>query len=154
MSAYIRNRYIITLWINFFLGPFARHSAASFGSLPSSLFRVDAQLLAGVVIFLDACDLYVARHDLYCAQRQKLLESRLNMGPKAEKTMIQKIITAIGAPVFIGAIVLMVFDHRFEWSPAVPAYISILGDILAALGILMYFFVVKENRYAAAAVEV
>lgn len=92
--------------------------------------------------------IYIARSD------KKLLESRLNMGPKAEKTMIQKIITAIGAPVFIGAIVLMVFDHRFEWSPAVPAYISILGDILAALGILMYFFVVKENRYAAAAVEV
>ena len=48
----------------------------------------------------------------------------------------------------------MVFDHRFGWSPAVPDYLSILGDALAALGILIYFFVVKENRYAAASVRV
>jgi protein-S-isoprenylcysteine O-methyltransferase Ste14 len=40
------------------------------------------------------------------------------------------------------------------WSPAVPAWLSVLGDVLGALGILTYFFVVKANRYAAAAVEV
>jgi protein-S-isoprenylcysteine O-methyltransferase Ste14 len=48
----------------------------------------------------------------------------------------------------------MVFDHRFGWSSAVPAYLSIFGDALGALGILVYFFVVKENRYAAATVQV
>lgn len=92
--------------------------------------------------------IYIALHD------KKLLESRMNMGPTAEKASIQKFITALGLPLFIAAIVIMVFDHRFGWSPAVPDYLSILGDALAALGILIYFFVVKENCYAAASVRV
>jgi protein-S-isoprenylcysteine O-methyltransferase Ste14 len=92
--------------------------------------------------------IYIARTD------KKLLESRLNIGPKAEKTATQKIITALGVPVNVAAIVTMVLDHRFGWSPPVPALASIVGDILGALGILMYFLVVRENRYAAAAVQV
>jgi protein-S-isoprenylcysteine O-methyltransferase Ste14 len=92
--------------------------------------------------------IYIALHD------KMLLASRLRGGPIAEKTSSQKIITAIGSLVFVVAIVVMVFDHRFGWSPAVPAYLSILGDALGALGILVYFFVVKENRYAAATVQV
>ena len=91
--------------------------------------------------------IYMARHDT------KLLESRLRMGPTAEKTLAQKIITAFGSGIFVGFVV-MVFDHRFGWSPAVPAALSIFGDVLAALGIFIYFLVVKENRYAAATVDV
>ena len=48
----------------------------------------------------------------------------------------------------------MVLDHRLGWSPPVPADISVLGDALGALGILVYFMVVKENRFAAASVQV
>jgi protein-S-isoprenylcysteine O-methyltransferase Ste14 len=92
--------------------------------------------------------IYIALHD------KKLLESRLRGGPMAEKTSAQKIITAVGLLVFVAAIPVMVFDHRFGWSPAVPAYPSILGDALGALGILVYLFVVKENRYAAGVVQV
>ena len=99
-------------------------------------------------LFTSLATIYIALHD------KRLLERRINMGPTAEKTSTQKIITAIGAPLFIGAIVIMVFDHRFGWSPAVPACVSVLGDALAALGILIYYFVVRENRYAAAAVVV
>lgn len=94
------------------------------------------------------CTIYLALHD------KKLLESRMRMGPRAEKTSAQKTITAIGSLIFIPATVIIVFDHRFAWSPAVPAYISILGDALGALGILLYFFVIKENRYAAATIDV
>jgi protein-S-isoprenylcysteine O-methyltransferase Ste14 len=91
---------------------------------------------------------YIALHD------KALLESRLRGGPTAEETLAQKIITAVGLLVFVAAIVVMVFDHRFGWSPAVPAYLSVLGDALGALGILVYLFVVKENRYAAGTVKV
>lgn len=48
----------------------------------------------------------------------------------------------------------MVLDHRFGWSRPVPAYISILGNALAVLGILIYFLVVRVNRFAASTVEV
>jgi protein-S-isoprenylcysteine O-methyltransferase Ste14 len=101
-----------------------------------------------LAILTSLATIYIALTDT------KLLESRMRMGPTAEKTAIQKIITALGSLVFIPAIVLTVLDHRFGWSPAVPASISILGDILCALGILVYVLVVRENRFAAATVDV
>jgi protein-S-isoprenylcysteine O-methyltransferase Ste14 len=85
---------------------------------------------------------------------QKLLESRLCVGPTAETTPAQKIIVTIGLPVFVAAIIIMVLDHRFHWSPPVPAYLSILGDAFGVLGILIYFLVIRENRYAASTVKV
>jgi protein-S-isoprenylcysteine O-methyltransferase Ste14 len=92
--------------------------------------------------------IYMALHD------KPLLESRLRMGPTVEKTAVQKIITSVGQLVFGAMFVIMALDHRFGWSPVVPAYLSILGDVLGALGILIYFLVVKENRFAAGAVDV
>jgi protein-S-isoprenylcysteine O-methyltransferase Ste14 len=91
--------------------------------------------------------IYIALND------QQLLESRLHLGPTAEKTTTQKIITSIAGPVFTAAIVVMVFDHRFGWSPAVPTALVLLGDVLAVAGIGVYFFVVRENRYAAATID-
>jgi protein-S-isoprenylcysteine O-methyltransferase Ste14 len=92
--------------------------------------------------------IYIALHD------KQLLESRLRAGPRAETTSAQKMITAIGMPVFVASIVIMVFDHRFGWSSAMPAWLSLFADALVALGILMYFFVVRENRFAASTVQV
>lgn len=92
--------------------------------------------------------IYLALHD------RRLLARRVRAGPTAEKTAAQKVITGVGFVVFAGALVIMVLDHRFGWSPPVPAAISILGDALGALGILVYFLVVRENRYAAATIEV
>lgn len=84
---------------------------------------------------------------------RKLLESRLRAGPTVERTATQKVITTVGLVVFVAAMVLMVLDHRFGWSPPVPAYLSIIGDALGAFGLLIYFLVVRENRYAAATIE-
>jgi protein-S-isoprenylcysteine O-methyltransferase Ste14 len=92
--------------------------------------------------------IYIALND------EELLERRMRIGPTAERTPIQKIITTVGALVSVAAAVLMVLDHRFGWSPAVPAAVSILGNALGVLGILVHFFVVRENRFAAATVDV
>ena len=92
---------------------------------------------------------------IYMAVYDKpLLESRLQMGPAIEKTPVQKIIASSAQLVLIAVFVIMSLDHRFRWSPPMPAYLSILGDVLCALGILVYFFVVRENRFAAATVRV
>jgi protein-S-isoprenylcysteine O-methyltransferase Ste14 len=91
---------------------------------------------------------YIAIHD------PKLFERRVTMGPAAEKTRTQKIITTIGMPVFVLAFVAMTFDHRFRWSPAVPAWVSISGDILIVLALYVYYLVTKENSYAGATVGV
>ena len=92
--------------------------------------------------------IYMALND------RELLESRLRMGPTAEKTSAQKVITAVGFVVFVAALVIIVLDHRLGWSPRVPAYLSTSGDALAVLEILIYFLVVSENRYAASTIEV
>ena len=91
---------------------------------------------------------YLARYD------KPLLERRLRAGPTAEKTSAQKIITAVGGLVFVGSLVVSILDHRFGWSPAVPAWLSLLGDAFGGLGFLIYFLVIRANRYAAATVEV
>jgi protein-S-isoprenylcysteine O-methyltransferase Ste14 len=92
--------------------------------------------------------LYMAFYD------KKLLESRLRLGPRVEQRPTQKLILLLGMLVYVAAIVIMVLDHRFGWSPAVPAWLSILGDALGVLGILIYFLVIRENRYAASTVQV
>ena len=91
---------------------------------------------------------YIAIHD------PKLFERRMTMGPAAEKTRTQKIITTVGLPVFLVALEAMVFDHRFGWSPAVPEWVSIAGNILIVLGLYVYYLVTQENTYAASTVSV
>jgi protein-S-isoprenylcysteine O-methyltransferase Ste14 len=85
---------------------------------------------------------------------KKLLESRLRLGPTVEKRSKQKVIVIVGLLIYVAAFVIIVFDHRFGWSPVVPAWLSLLGDALGALGLLIYFLVIRENRYAASTVQV
>ncbi len=92
--------------------------------------------------------IYMARHD------KPLLESRLRTGPTVEKTGTQRLITSISQVLVPGVFLIMPLDHRFGWSPVVPAHLSILGDVLGALGMLIYFLVVRENRFASATVDV
>lgn len=92
--------------------------------------------------------IYMAIYD------KPLLQSRLRMGPTVEKMAVQKIITSVGFLFFYGVFAVMILDHRFGWSPDVPAYLSVLGNVLSVLGILVYFLVIKENRFAAATVDV
>jgi protein-S-isoprenylcysteine O-methyltransferase Ste14 len=92
--------------------------------------------------------IYMALND------RALLKSRLRMGPTAETSATQKMITTVGFAVFVAALVVMALDHRFGWSPHVPATFSILGDALAVLGVVIYYFVVKENHYAASTIAV
>ncbi len=91
---------------------------------------------------------YLALYD------KQLLERRLHAGPTAEKTSAQKVITAVGGLIFVGSLVGSILDHRFGWSPAVPAWLSLLGDAFGGLGFLIYFLVIRANRYAASTVEV
>jgi protein-S-isoprenylcysteine O-methyltransferase Ste14 len=94
-----------------------------------------------------ATTVYLAIYD------PKLLERRLQVGPKAEKEKTQKIAVALAMVGFIALIVLPGFDHRFRWS-SMPPYISLAGDVLIALGFLLIFFVLKENPFGASTVQV
>jgi protein-S-isoprenylcysteine O-methyltransferase Ste14 len=83
----------------------------------------------------------------------KLLERRVNAGPGAEKEKSQRIVQFAAQIAFIAVIVFPSVDHRFAWS-AVPPYIAVAGDVLVALGLLIVFFVFKENTFTSAIIEV
>jgi protein-S-isoprenylcysteine O-methyltransferase Ste14 len=48
--------------------------------------------------------------------------------------------------------VLPAIDHRFHWS-SVPVLAVIAGDVLVALGLLIVFFVFRQNQFASASIE-
>lgn len=90
---------------------------------------------------------YLARHNPVALQR------RMRAGPRAEPRKAQKFIIT-GS--FLGLFVIMVFsavDHRFHWSH-VPAWLSVVGDILVATGLGIAMLVIVQNNYAAATVQV
>ena len=87
------------------------------------------------------------------AKNPAALERRMQAGPAAETRPLQKLIISF-AFVSLGAtIVLSALDFRFGWS-SVPAAISVIGDVLVALGLGISMIVTIQNGYAAANVKV
>ncbi|MCA2241029.1 MULTISPECIES: methyltransferase family protein [Mycobacterium] len=81
------------------------------------------------------------------------LQRRMRAGPRAEPRTAQKFIIT-GS--FLGLFATMVFsalDHRFDWS-SVPAWLSLLGDVLVAIGLGIAMLVIVQNSYAGATVTV
>ena len=79
-----------------------------------------------------------------------LLARRVN---NTEKEQTQKFIHFFINLVFVAASVVSALDHRFGWS-AVPTYGVVAGDVLVALGMLIIFFVFRENTFTASTVQV
>ena len=81
------------------------------------------------------------------------LRRRMQAGPAAETRPLQKLIISF-AFVSLGAtIVLSALDFRFGWS-SVPPAISVIGDMLVALGLGIAMLVVIQNSYASANITV
>jgi protein-S-isoprenylcysteine O-methyltransferase Ste14 len=103
--------------------------------------------LAVFFVAILAITLYLMKKD------PKLLERRVNAGPRAEKEKSQKIIQVLATIAFIAVLAFPAFDHRFSWSP-VPPYVAVAGDVLVVLGLLIVFLVFKENTYTAGVITV
>jgi len=98
-----------------------------------------------------ACTLLI---DIYLLKNDpKLLERRLKAGPGSEKEQSQKIIQAMAMVAFVAIFVFSALDHRFGWAP-VPPYVSVIGDILVALGLYFVFLVFKENSFTSGIIEI
>jgi protein-S-isoprenylcysteine O-methyltransferase Ste14 len=81
------------------------------------------------------------------------LKRRMQVGPAAETRPLQKIIITF-AFLSIGAmIVVSALDFRFGWS-SVPAAVSVVGDVLVAVGLLIAMITTIQNGYAAANINV
>ena len=81
-----------------------------------------------------------------------LLERRKNVGPAAEQNVAQRIIMSIAFVSIFGLLVYCALDYRFAWSP-VPGWVSLLGDVLIALGLFINLLVFKENSYGGSTVQ-
>jgi protein-S-isoprenylcysteine O-methyltransferase Ste14 len=88
--------------------------------------------------------IYLAKND------PNLLARRVKT---TEKEKSQKIIRFLVNLTFATVIVVSVLDHRFGWS-TVSSYVVAAGDILVTLGLLIIFFVFKENTFTAQTIEV
>jgi protein-S-isoprenylcysteine O-methyltransferase Ste14 len=81
------------------------------------------------------------------------LQRRMHAGPRAETRPAQKIIiTASFVDIFV-MMAFSAFDHRMGWS-AVPAWVSLLGNVLVVAGLGIAMVVIAQNGYAASTVRV
>ena len=81
------------------------------------------------------------------------LERRMHAGPLAETRTLQQIVSTVVFICFPAMLVVSALDHRFGWSP-VPTTVTVVGDILVAVGLGVAMLVVAQNGYAAANITV
>jgi protein-S-isoprenylcysteine O-methyltransferase Ste14 len=81
------------------------------------------------------------------------LERRMRAGPAAESRPLQKILITVVFVAFPATFIVSALDDRFGWS-SVPAPVSVVGDVLVAVGLGVAMLVIVQNSYAAANVTV
>jgi protein-S-isoprenylcysteine O-methyltransferase Ste14 len=81
------------------------------------------------------------------------LKRRMQAGPAAETRPLQKIIITFAFLSMGAMIVVSALDFRFGWS-SVPAAVSVVGDVLVAVGLLISMVTTIQNGYAAANINV
>ncbi|GAA3058660.1 isoprenylcysteine carboxylmethyltransferase family protein [Rhizobium viscosum] len=81
-----------------------------------------------------------------------LLERRVRAGPAAETRPVQKIIITVSFAFFCLMLIVSALDHRFGWSQ-VPTWLSVIGNALVALGLMIDLRVFRENSYGASTIE-
>jgi protein-S-isoprenylcysteine O-methyltransferase Ste14 len=81
------------------------------------------------------------------------LQGRMRGGPTAETRMVQKVVMGGLWLSLATMLVVSVLDHRFGWY-AVPTAISLVGDVLVAVGLAVPVLAVIQNSYAAVTVQV
>ena len=94
-----------------------------------------------------AIGIYLSVHD------PELLERRKQAGPRAEPRTVQKIIIWILIVALVGMLILSALDHRFGWSE-VPAPVSLVAQLLTAIGLYITFLVLQENSFSASTIRV
>ena len=82
-----------------------------------------------------------------------VLARRMRAGPRAETRTVQKFVVTGTFLAFLAMMALSALDRRYGWSSA-PAVVSLIGDVLVAIGLGIAMLVVIQNDYAASNVTV
>lgn len=105
-------------------------------------------------VFLAVFAFYTWIPSVYLVRKNPAaLERRMHAGPLAETRTLQQIVSAVVFICFPAMLVVSALDHRFGWSP-VPTMVTVVGDILVAVGLGVAMLVVAQNGYAAANITV
>jgi len=103
-----------------------------------------------IVVFVvgtNAMGIYVALTD------PALLERRRKAGPTKEQRPAQRVIVSLELVSFNAILVVSALDHRLGWSH-VPPIVSVIGDVLVALGLYLVLLTFRANTYGGSSVEV
>ena len=87
------------------------------------------------------------------ATNPEALKRRMQAGPAAESRPLQKVIITIAFVSIVAMIVVSTLDFRVGWS-SVPAVVSMFGDVLVGVGLLIAMITTIQNGYAAANISV
>lgn len=79
-----------------------------------------------------------------------LLERRMRLRESAGR---QRAVIGLSALVFLVAFAIPGFDYRYHWSHA-PVVVVLLADAVVLAGFVLYWLVLRENRYAARTIAV
>src|SRR5262249_19733271 len=82
-----------------------------------------------------------------------LLERRMQIGPAAETRPVQKLAVTLALTALFLTMIISAVDHRYGWSQ-VPPWLVVLGDCCVILSYGIFFWVMRENSFAAATVQV
>ncbi|MFN8499015.1 MAG: isoprenylcysteine carboxylmethyltransferase family protein [Anaerolineae bacterium] len=97
------------------------------------------------------CTIFVTAY-LFKYDKQ-LLANRVQAGPTAETQRSQQIIQSLASVCFVALYIVAGLDQRFHWSSVAPS-VSLIADVVVALGFAIVFLVFRENSYTSAVVEV
>jgi protein-S-isoprenylcysteine O-methyltransferase Ste14 len=81
-----------------------------------------------------------------------LLERRMSGGPTAEKRPIQKFIMLAASVSFIALLVVPALAFRLQGT-TMTAVVSLIGNLLVAIGFYCIFLVYRENTFTSATIE-
>lgn len=90
---------------------------------------------------------------LFLVTHPALALRRLRIGPLFERTASQRVIITLLYVALITLFLVTALDVRFGWSSA-PVPVTLLGDALAAAGLLVVLLVFRANEFAGASVRV
>ena len=80
----------------------------------------------------------------------ELLDKRLN---SQEKENRQKKVVLFTSTTFLSGFILAGLDYRFHWSTG-PLFLVLLSAIMVLVGYILFFMVIRQNKYASRVVEV
>ncbi|HLW00751.1 MAG TPA: isoprenylcysteine carboxylmethyltransferase family protein [Ktedonobacterales bacterium] len=89
----------------------------------------------------------------YLLTHPALLRRRARIGPTVEQDANQKLIASLLLLGFFALFVVSELDYYSGWSH-IPIYVVLIGDLLIAAGLMLFWLVFRANPFAAAAVTV